>query len=167
MKQSSILSSIIYLFVIIISAGLGLFLISLKWLNFVCEYLAKMLLFSPESFFPLGIIFLIASFLLIISFYSIFRYKHISISTKPYSCDVDGKIIKTYAKKCFEELLSIDHIKTEVTIFRDIIEIIAYLPPKNKTDENTLLERAEIKLSKILKEYFAYNKRFTITIKTL
>lgn len=170
MRQGSFFSSVLYLFVIIFLAGLGILFVSLRWLDDLCEYFAKLLLYRSESFFPVGLFLICISLLLLLSFYRLFRHKYLSISTKFPSCEVDECILTAYAKKYFQELFNHDFLETEVLIFKRRLEIITYLPKsqnKSKVDLNYYLEKAKKDFSKMLKEKFGYSRKFTLTIKTI
>lgn len=170
MRQGSFFSSVLYLFVIVFLAGLGLLFMSLRWLDLLREYFAKLMLYRPEVFFPVGLFLLSLSSLLLLSFYRLFRHKYISVSTTFPSCQVDGDILTAYAKKYFEQLFNKDFLETEVLIFKRRLEIITYLPkvPDNcKFDLHYYLEKAKKDIASLLKEKFDYSKKFIITIKTI
>lgn len=153
---------------IIFLAGLGLLFASLRWLDDLSVYFAKVLLYRPEDFFPVGIFLISLSTLLLLSFYRLFRHRYISISTKYPSCKVDESVLTAYSKKYFEELFNKDFLETEVLIFKRRLEIITYLPKaQTKVDLNYYLDKAKKDFAKLLKDKFDYTRKFIITIKTI
>jgi hypothetical protein len=167
MKLTSFFSSLIHLFTFLILLGFALFFISLRWLDWLSFRLAETFLYRPESFTSLGLFFLALAFFLLIVCYSIFRYKPISILAKPFSCEVDPSIIKKYAEKYFEGLFEVDIIGTEVSVSRNKLEIIAYLPSSKVKDAFPLLKRASVDFSNLLREKFSYKKKVLVTFKYL
>ena len=132
-----------------------------------CEHLSILLLYRPETFMFFGVSLLVLSFILFISAYFIFRHNHISISTKPFPTDIDEKIISTYAKKYFEKLFKVDHIDTEIYIFRKKIEVIAYIPNCKKDDIPSFLQLAKKELTKLFKDKFSFENDFIISFKSI
>lgn len=165
MRISSFFAATIQLFMISLLAAAGIFFVCLKWLKTICEYLSELFLYKPESFFVFGIVLLVLSLVLFFGFYSIYRHRYITIFAKPFSCELNKKIVAKYAKKCLEEIFKEEFIEIEINTYQKNLEIIGYLSSKKLDD--ILIDKAKDAIEKMLSNYFSYKNKFVLTFKLI
>jgi hypothetical protein len=165
MKTNGLFASVISLFVVFLLFAIGLLLISLQWIRSLTLNLCEILMYRPHVLFVFGLTFIFLALVFLAIFYSLHHHRYLTLKVKPFFCDVDSKIISKYVKKCFERVLREKDIDVEVFPKREKLEIIAYIPPKNKFEEEELIEKAKEALKEVLKKNFGYNKEFLLTLK--
>lgn len=165
MKFTGFFSAVLQLFVIIFTLALGLLFFCFSWVESLSYGVAQILLYKPENFTPLGLIFLGLTIFLTLTFYFIFRHKYIRIENNSSSYEIDINIIKKNVEKYFQESFDVSSIEIELSSFRNNLDIIIYLPSNLQNYPDSSLKKLSENLSNLLKNEFSYKRKTILTFK--
>lgn len=158
------LMNLAHLFVTFLIFAAGAFLVGFSQVDSFRYFIAQIIMYKQQFFLPMGIVLILTSILLAISFCTLHRWKYLKVRMKPFLCEVDLPVISEYLSLYWKKLFPEKEIQTELFFnYKQKLEIIAYLPELNRSEQKKLLKNSERGISKILRDYFDYKESFNLT----
>jgi|GEM_PF-906847 len=167
MRNGHLIFSFLHLLVVFLIIGMGLFLISLAYIDHVRMFLLYALESANRLHFTfIGLIVLAVGLLMLLAFYVMYRqcyYQVLMSGTNKTSIDL--QLIEQTVKRFWSDKFSHDqHILDIVMHPNQMLEIIAEVPIMNFKEEKKILREVESELSEILKNTLSYEKEFLMTV---
>ena len=162
MNLSKALTSILHLFVLVLTLAIGAMFL---FFGYNIDFFNNLIALKPEIYFKeFGAIFLSLSVLLCISFYKIYKAQFYQVVMKPHDALVNIKLIEKYLEKYFKNNHSNLILNSSATILKDNkLEIIANFKKAEPIEDDTLLN-IEKNIGKILIDNLSYDKEFIFTL---
>ncbi|NGX56234.1 MAG: hypothetical protein K1060chlam5_00471 [Candidatus Anoxychlamydiales bacterium] len=166
MKASTIVASALNLLVSLMILSLGMFFVSIPYIQSLQVFLVDILDKNSFIFLKIGLFFIVVSVFLIFSFYFIYKKQFIKINMKRNKTDIDTKIIASYIEEYLKKKYQNTYISTHINVLLNKkLEIIANFSAVKDQNNESLLEIEE-NIGKILFDQLNYEKEFVFTLNT-
>ena len=167
MRSGNLLfSAVQFLFVVGVLCTGSLFL-ALPYAPHVRVKLANFILEQGELFLPLGILLLSLGVALLIGFYWMYHRQYYKVQMKQpaYKTEIELELLRSSINASLKQLLPKERVTAELLLHPgQKIEVIAEFPRMPEEQHETVLEKLEEEVGKLLASQFRYEKEFFVTV---
>jgi hypothetical protein len=165
MRTGNILFSAVHFLIVLFVMAVGVFFIGISHYANLKAALVDFISLRSHLFFPIGLLVLVAGFLLLMGLYAMQKRVFYRVQMAAHTASVDIPLLHQIIENYWKGVVSQEKKIEEVILYpNQKLEVIAQLPDMNFESQEKLLSQVEKELGELLFRHLGYKQEFFFTI---